>query len=178
MERVVETALAIVDRDGLDRLSMRRLGAELGVDPMAVYHYIPNKAALNFGMMRTIFQEMNPDYPKDELDWQGRLRAGMHSFRDLGLRHPRVFALLNRPWEANSIRVESELGSMIKAGFTVQQAAYSLRLLASFVIGFVIWETSSLVRDPAEQRDIEEESDSYRFPDLYPNTIAARPFTT
>ena len=37
MERVVETALAIVDRDGLDRLSMRRLGAELGVDPMAVY---------------------------------------------------------------------------------------------------------------------------------------------
>ena len=45
-ERVLTAALEIVDREGLARLSMRRLGAELGVDPMAVYYHIPNKAAL------------------------------------------------------------------------------------------------------------------------------------
>src|SRR5208337_4377183 len=45
-ERIVQTALELVDRDGLDALSMRRLGAELGVDPMAIYYHIPNKQAL------------------------------------------------------------------------------------------------------------------------------------
>ena len=45
-EYILHTALRIVDRDGPDKLTMRRLGAELGVDPMAVYHYLPNKAAL------------------------------------------------------------------------------------------------------------------------------------
>jgi AcrR family transcriptional regulator len=177
-QRILDAAVRLVDSEGLNALTMRRLAGELGVEGASLYKHIPNKAALHFGMMRTIFQEMNPDYPADELDWQGRLRAGMRSFRELGLKHPQVFALLNRPWEANSPRVESELGSMIKSGFTVKQAAYSLRLLASFVIGFVIWETSSLVRDPEELRDMEAESDSYRFPDQYPNTIAARPYTS
>jgi hypothetical protein len=66
---------------------------------------------------------------------------------------------------------------MIASGFEVKQAAFALRLLASFVIGFVIWETSSLIRDPEELRDMEEESDRYRFPDQYPNTIAAGAYT-
>ena len=45
-EHIVSTALALVDREGLKALSMRRLGEELGVDPMAVYYYLPNKQAL------------------------------------------------------------------------------------------------------------------------------------
>ena len=175
-QRILDAAVKLVDAQGLNALTMRRLASELGVEGASLYKHIPNKAALHFGMMRTIFQEMNPDYPKDERDWQGRLRAGMRSFRQLGLAHPRVFALLNRPWEANSPRVEIELASMMLAGFDVKQAAYSLRLLSSFVIGFVIWETSSLVRDPEELRDMEAESDVARFPDSYPNTILARPY--
>jgi AcrR family transcriptional regulator len=175
-QRILDAAVRLVDAEGLNALTMRRLAGELGVEGASLYKHIPNKAALHYGMMRTIFQEMNPDYPRDETDWQGRLRAGMRSFRQLGLAHPRVFALLNRPWEANSPRVESELGSMIAAGFSVKQAAFSLRLLSSFVIGFVIWETSSIVRDPEELRDMELEADTSRFPEQYPNTIAARPY--
>ena len=45
-ERIVDAAMGIIDAEGLDALSMRRLGAELGVNPMAAYHYMPNKAAL------------------------------------------------------------------------------------------------------------------------------------
>lgn len=176
-QRILDAAVRLVDAEGLGALTMRRLASELGVEGASLYKHIPNKAALLFGMMRTIFQEMNPDYPADEADWQGRLRAGMRSFRELGLRHPRVFALLNRPWEANTPRVESELASMILAGFSTKQAAFSLRMLASFVIGFVIWETSSIVRDPEEIRDIDTESDMFRFPEQYPNAIAARPYT-
>jgi len=177
-QRILDAAVKLVDAEGLNALTMRRLAGKLGVEGASLYKHIPNKAALHYGMMRTIFQEMNPDYPKDEKDWQGRLRAGMRSFRQLGLAHPRVFALLNRPWEANTPRVESELASMILAGFDIKQAAFSLRLLSSFVIGFVIWETSSIVRDPEELRDMEVESETARFPEKYPNTLAARPYMT
>lgn len=45
-ERIIDTALALVDANGLEALSMRRLGAELGMDPMAAYYYVPSKAAL------------------------------------------------------------------------------------------------------------------------------------
>ena len=57
-ERVVSTALEIVDRDGLAKLSMRKLGAELQVDPMAVYYYIPNKAALLDGLVDAVMNEL------------------------------------------------------------------------------------------------------------------------
>src|SRR5688572_16925447 len=84
-QRILDAAVKLVDAEGLNALTMRRLAGELGVEGASLYKHIPNKAALHFGMMRTIFQEMNPDYPKDEADWQGRLRAGMRSFRQLGL---------------------------------------------------------------------------------------------
>ena len=57
-ERVIGTALAIVDREGLSKLSMRKLGAELQVDPMAVYYYIPNKAALLDGLVDAVMNEL------------------------------------------------------------------------------------------------------------------------
>jgi TetR/AcrR family tetracycline transcriptional repressor len=56
--RVLQCALAIVDQDGLDKLSMRRLGAELGVDPMAVYYYVPSKAALLDGIVDAVIMEL------------------------------------------------------------------------------------------------------------------------
>ena len=60
-EYILHTALRIVDRDGPDKLTMRRLGAELGVDPMAVYHYLPNKAALFDGITEAIWASLDLD---------------------------------------------------------------------------------------------------------------------
>jgi AcrR family transcriptional regulator len=175
-QRILEAAVKLVDAEGLSALTMRRLAADLGVEGASLYKHIPNKAALLYGMMETIFREMNPDYPADPADWQGRLRAGMRSFRQLGVSHPQVFVLLNRPWEANTIRVESELSAMMDHGLTTKQAAYAFRLLASFVVGFVTWEMSSLVRDPEELAETEHESSLHRSPELYPHTLAARPY--
>jgi AcrR family transcriptional regulator len=175
-ERILDAALRLVDAHGLNALTMRRLARELGVEGASLYKHIPNKAALLFGMTQTMFLEMNPDYPADLCDWQGRLRAGMRAFRQLGLKHPQVFVLLNRPWQSNPGRVESELTSMLSAGFSPQQAAYGFRLLTSFVVGFVSWETSSIVRDPEELRDMELESEIARAPDSYPNSIALAPY--
>ena len=59
--RIAETALALVDRDGLDALSMRKLGAELGVEGMAIYRYFPNKAARLAIALRA--ERRGPDLP-------------------------------------------------------------------------------------------------------------------
>ena len=48
---IVESAIALLDAEGADAFSMRKLGTHLGVDPMAVYHYFPNKTALFDGIV-------------------------------------------------------------------------------------------------------------------------------
>ena len=60
-ERVVAAALGIVDREGLDALTMRALGRTLGVDPMAVYHHLPNKAAILDAVAEAVIAEVPAD---------------------------------------------------------------------------------------------------------------------
>jgi len=57
-ERIVHEALALVDNEGLEALSMRRLAATLGVDPMAIYYYLPNKAALKDAIVEAVNTEI------------------------------------------------------------------------------------------------------------------------
>ena len=55
--QVLDAALDLVDRDGVAALSMRRLGAELGVEAMTVYHYLPNKDALLDGIVERVMAQ-------------------------------------------------------------------------------------------------------------------------
>ncbi|HEY6737567.1 MAG TPA: TetR family transcriptional regulator, partial [Actinopolymorphaceae bacterium] len=64
-ERVLDAALALVDREGLAALSMRRLGAELGVEAMTLYHHVANKAALLDGLVERIFTFAEPPLRED-----------------------------------------------------------------------------------------------------------------
>src|ERR1700679_3845351 len=70
---VLEAALRIVDEQGLERLTMRRLGAELGVDPMTVYHHVPDKAALFDGLVELVYSEVSS--PARTGDWPDDFRA-------------------------------------------------------------------------------------------------------
>lgn len=89
---MLSLALALVDREGLDVLSMRRLGQELQCDPMSLYRYAANRAALLDGVSEMVFDELAifPDDP----DWQAQLRSIAHDLRRLALRHPNVVPLL------------------------------------------------------------------------------------
>jgi AcrR family transcriptional regulator len=157
-QRIIDTAIRLVDAHGLEALTMRRLAEELGVEGSSLYKHIPNKASVLVGMLRTIFTEVEPAYPANP-SWRDRLQAGMRGFREDGLRHPRVFALALRPWESiNSERQELDLQAMTAAGLTEQQAAFSFRALASYVTGFVARESAYATRDPAEVREEEEEA--------------------
>src|SRR5438477_13117854 len=71
--RIAEAALAVVDRDGLDALSMRRLGAELGVEGMAIYRHFPNKAAVLAGVVVVLLAELVIP-PPSGVPWEGVFR--------------------------------------------------------------------------------------------------------
>ena len=91
-ELVLSTALTLVDNDGLEALSMRRLGQELQCDPMSLYRYAANRAALLDGVSEMVFDEL-AIFPGDP-DWQAQLRKIAHDLRLLALRHPNVVPLL------------------------------------------------------------------------------------
>src|SRR5438094_2026120 len=87
--QIAQAALAIVDRDGLDALSMRRLGAELGVEGMAIYRHFPNKAAVLAGVGEALLAELVIPPPSD-VPWQAVFREVSRAYRAPPLRAPRA----------------------------------------------------------------------------------------
>ena len=63
-ERILGAALRVVDEEGMGALSMRRLGAELGVNPMSIYHHLPDKGAVVSGLVGLVFSGMRLRYPE------------------------------------------------------------------------------------------------------------------
>jgi AcrR family transcriptional regulator len=89
---VLATALRLVDTEGLDALTRRRLARELGRDAMTLYRYAPDQAALLDGIVELVLDEL--ELPEEGQDWQTQLRRSAHSFRLLALAHPHVVNLL------------------------------------------------------------------------------------
>jgi TetR/AcrR family tetracycline transcriptional repressor len=92
--QILEAALALVDRDGLEALSMRRLGTELGSDPMAIYHYVDGKERLYDGLAELLWEEV--EMPPATDDPIATLRTLARSLRGLFRRHPAAAPLVLR----------------------------------------------------------------------------------
>ena len=132
-------ALRIVDEQGLQRLTMRRLGAELGVDPMAVYHHVADKAALFDGLVERVFSEV--ELPPLTGHWDHDLRAVARAVRGTFLAHGETVALLGtRPpiTQPAFELVETITAILLDAGFTEQQAADGFDCLGRLVIGHTL----------------------------------------
>jgi AcrR family transcriptional regulator len=156
-ELVLSTALALVDAEGLDALTMRRLGQELGRDPMSLYRYASNRAALLDGVTELVLQELTifPDRP----DWQAQLRQIAHDLRLLALRHPNVVPLLvTRPLSTplglrplGTLRpLEQILSLLIDAGFEPTDALHVYRAYYGFLYGHILNELQEYIVDPDE----------------------------
>ena len=89
---VLAAALEIIDRDGTDALSMRRLARALNRDPMILYRHAPNKAALLDGVAETVLAQLHVD--SADPDWAGQLRAVARRYRALALAHPHAVPLI------------------------------------------------------------------------------------
>lgn len=121
---IVKSAIRLADREGLGALSMRRLGTELGVEAMALYHHFPNKDALLDAVVGEIVAEATAADPQDG-DWRAALRGyGLAFFASLTA-HPHLVPLiLSRPavTSGNLAVVEKLVASICEAGFAPEQA--------------------------------------------------------
>jgi AcrR family transcriptional regulator len=160
-EVVLATALEIIDRDGAEALSMRRLARALGRDPMILYRHAPNKAALLDGVAETVLAQLKVD-PADP-DWAAQLRAVARHYRALALAHPHVVPLLvTRPLATplalrppGTLRpLEDILALLTRAGFSGSDALHIYRALFGFLHGHVLNELQELVDNPDETDDL------------------------
>jgi AcrR family transcriptional regulator len=160
-ELVLSTALELVDAEGLDALTMRRLGQELGRDPMSLYRYAANRAALLDGVSEMVLNKLAifPDDP----NWQAQLRRIAHDLRLLALRHPNVVPLLvTRPLSTplgmrplGTLRpLEQILALLIEAGFTPADALHVYRAYYGFLYGHILNELQEYIVDPEENEAI------------------------
>jgi AcrR family transcriptional regulator len=154
---VLTKALEIVDAEGLDALTMRRLGQELGRDPMSLYRYAENRAALLDGVSELVLNELSIQ-PGDP-DWKAELRLIAHRLRSLALQHPNVVPLLvTRPLSTplglrplGTLRpLEQILSLLIGAGFSPAGALHVYRAYYGFLYGHILNELQEFVVDPEE----------------------------
>jgi AcrR family transcriptional regulator len=160
-EVVLAAALEIIDADGADGLSMRRLARALDRDPMILYRHAPNKAALLDGVAETVLAQLTVD-PADP-DWAAQLRTVAHNYRRLALAHPHVVPLLvTRPLATplalrpkGTLRpLEDILALLTGAGFSGSDALHIYRALFGFLHGHVLNELQELVDNPEETDDL------------------------
>ena len=139
-ELIVSTALAIVDRDGLKSLSMRRLGDELGVDPMAVYYHLPNKQALLDAIVEAVMASIDLTADDSAKPPEERILAAAHAYRDALLAHANALPILvaHGPVTPVAMRpVELLIGILRDAGLPPAEALAGMNAIAAAVRGAV-----------------------------------------
>lgn len=156
-EAMLRAALEIIDRDGVEGLSMRRLGHALGCDPMSLYRHAATKAVLLDSVAESVLARLSVDVTDG--DWAGQLRNLAHQFRGLALAHPNLVGLLvTRPlstplamWPLGTLRpLEAVLELLIRAGFSPVDALRIYRLVYGSMQGHVLNELQTLVANHEE----------------------------
>ena len=172
-DRIVSAALALVDQEGLPSLSMRRLAATLGVDPMAIYYYLPNKAAL----LDAIVEAVNLDMPVASFEFPPALDdlvvAAGRVLRAVLLRHPHAIPLLAvRPvaTPAASIPADAMLGALVRSGLTPAEGVAAIDVFSTFITASVLRQVqypAGPEQDPHVQlRQLKESLDETESPNL------------
>ncbi|MGF1472798.1 MAG: TetR/AcrR family transcriptional regulator C-terminal domain-containing protein [Rubrobacteraceae bacterium] len=167
-ERILDAAMSFVDREGLEALSMRKLGAELGVEAMSLYNHVPSKGALLDGMVEVLLQRV--EVPPESEDWETRVREAYRRFRQLAHAHPNVFPLLIvRPPDTmdGAWLVEAFLETLHQAGFDPRAALQAYRTLTSFTVGYIISELRGFAMEPGDGRTGAQGLTAEDFPRLH-----------
>ena len=152
---ILRNAVELADRDGIDSLSMRRLGQALGVEAMSLYHHVANKDALLDDMVDLVFGEV--ELPADGVGWKAAMRQRAASARAALRRHPWAIGLMesrSTPGPANLRHHDAVIGCLRRAGFSVALTAHAYSLLDSYVYGFALQEASLPFATPEETAEV------------------------
>jgi AcrR family transcriptional regulator len=135
--RVLDTAIELADREGIDAVSMRRLGQELGVEAMSLYTHVRSKDDVLDGMADAVVERIAVG--RRGHGWQQTLRAMILGARTVMLNHPwaaRVIETREQPGPATIRYMDAVAATLLDGGFTVDIAHHAMHVLGSRVLGF------------------------------------------
>jgi AcrR family transcriptional regulator len=143
-QEILRTGLRLVDQEGLEALTMRKLAQILRVDPMTIYRHVENKEALLSGLAEVLWAEVKvPDDP----GWEAILQSLARSLRDLAHAHPHAYVLLCQPPTLPTAMLclcDGALERLQAAGFERKRAAEALQTVCSYAMGYALMELAAL----------------------------------
>jgi AcrR family transcriptional regulator len=143
-ERVLEKAIALADTDGIEGLSMRKLGQALGVEAMSLYNHVANKGELIAAMVDGVVEQF--ELPEDEPRWDKAIRRCAISAHDLLIEHPWACSLALVPSDIRTVGgpriryMEWLLRRLREAGFSAELTYSAYHTLDSHIFGFTLWQ--------------------------------------
>ena len=175
-ERIVDAALELIDRDGLDAFSVRGLAQHLSVYPTALYWYVPNRNALLALVVTGVLDDIIP--PGEAAEWTEWLRALFRRYRAAIRRHPNVAPLIGAQLVSNTsidfVMIERILHALDGAGFRGPALRHAYNTVVTAMVSFV---THEFAPQPSERREnwadelrkLIRNVDKERFPTLVRN---------
>lgn len=151
LERIVDEAIALLDAEGPEALSMRRLAARLGTSTMSTYHHVPDKQSLIEAVAERVMSQL--EQPPEEAPWEEAVRRMATSFRRLTHDHPAVFrVLLSGERPTALVRTADQVVHRLEAaGFHPDEAVMAFRTCIRFLIGSTVLEADTPLS--AERQD-------------------------
>jgi AcrR family transcriptional regulator len=154
-DAVLQTAVALADRAGIDGLTMRTLAQELGVVPMALYKHVANKEELLDGMVDIVWSEV--ELPTTDGGWRAGMRQRSVSLRNALSRHRWAIGLMESrmsPGPANLRQHNAMMGCLRSAGFSFRTTVHSTSTLDAYVYGFALQEKTMPFETPEQSGEV------------------------
>jgi AcrR family transcriptional regulator len=148
-DRIVAEAVALLDAEGIDALSMRSLGTRLGAGATSLYRHVANKDELIELVVDEVYGEMRVPGAGDAAGWRAAVAAGAHSLRSMILRHPWLVSVLGQVGLADlgpnlTRQCERLLALFQAAGFDPGEADQAMNTIIAYVIGMTLSEAAYL----------------------------------
>lgn len=156
-ERVLNAAVKLADKSGIDSLSMRRLAQKLRVEAMSLYNHVANKDEILDGIVEMIVGEI--ELPSDSVDWRAGMRRRAISAREVFGRHRWAITVMEsraNPGPTSLRYYEAVIRCLRQAGFSIAMAAHAFSLLDSYIYGFAMQELKLPFDNSEELADVAE----------------------
>ena len=138
-DRVIVAALRVADAEGIDAVSMRRLGQELDVEAMSLYKHVTGKEDLLDGLVDLVMSEVPPPSPDDP--WRAGIRRASLDLHGALLRHPWAVSVMETrrtPGPTRLRYLDTVVGLLLGAGFDTRGVADAFMAIDSLVYGFTM----------------------------------------
>jgi AcrR family transcriptional regulator len=178
-ERIIQTALRLMDSEGLEAVTMRRIGRELGVEAMSLYNHVADKEEILAGVIEAVLAKFR--FAEDEgRDWAERGRTAAREWRRLLKEHPNVITLMSeqrKPMTSlAALRpTEHALAILRSAGLPDEETVLAFRAFGGYIQGFVLAEVANLFGGEEVGADPGDLFDGLPLEEL-PNLAGALPY--